>query len=153
MSGVTGFAARQLRTLAPDLHGVKLAGLDLSNCSTPVKASLMNADFSGCVLHCAQMTGVKCQCDRVLPRVTSATDACLCGSNFTGADLTHAALPCDPDMTQGCMMRGAVLRYCHLPVQVIASLHSDLFGVTFSGLTLKGARCGWQRGRAAHQQH
>jgi hypothetical protein len=36
-------------------------------------------------------------------------------------------------------MRAAVLRFCHLPVQVIASFHSDLYGVTFSGLDLKGA--------------
>ena len=44
-------------------------------------------------------------------------------------------------LAAGRPLRLAVLRYCHLPVQVIASLHSDLFGVTFSGLTLKGAGC------------
>ena len=66
-------------------------------------------------------------------------DARLCGSNFTGADLTYAALPCNPAMTQGCVMRSAILRYCHLPVQVVASFHVDLYGVNFSGLNLTGA--------------
>ncbi len=36
-------------------------------------------------------------------------------------------------------MRQAVLRYCHVPVQVVDGFHSDLHGVTFSGLNLKGA--------------
>jgi uncharacterized protein YjbI with pentapeptide repeats len=63
----------------------------------------------------------------------------LCGSNFTSCDLTNAALPCDPAMTQGCIMRQAVLRYSHVPVQVIDSFHPDLYGVTFSSLNLKGA--------------
>ncbi len=57
LSGVVGFSARQLRTLAPDLQGIKLTGLDLSNCVAPVKADLMNADFAGCVMHNAQLTG------------------------------------------------------------------------------------------------
>ena len=67
-------------------------------------------------------------------------DARLCGANFTNADLTYAALPSDPSMTQGCIMRAASLRNCHIPVQLIASFHSDLYGVVFSGLNLKGAK-------------
>jgi uncharacterized protein YjbI with pentapeptide repeats len=43
-------------------------------------------------------------------------------------------------MTEGCVLRLAVLRYCHIPVQVIESFHPDLYGVTFSGLNLKGAK-------------
>jgi uncharacterized protein YjbI with pentapeptide repeats len=52
-----GFESRNLRTLDRDLQGVNLAGLDLSNCMAPAKADMMNADFSGCVMHCAQLTG------------------------------------------------------------------------------------------------
>jgi uncharacterized protein YjbI with pentapeptide repeats len=58
LSGTTGFEARQLRSLAPDLRGIKFTGLDLSNSVAPIKADLMNADFAGCVMHCVQLTGL-----------------------------------------------------------------------------------------------
>ncbi len=57
LSGVVGFEARHLRLLHPDLQSVKLAGIDLSNCVAPIKADLTNADFSGCTMQCAQLTG------------------------------------------------------------------------------------------------
>ena len=58
LSGTTGFEARQLRSLSPDLQGIKFAGLDLSNSMAPIKADLMKADFTGCVMHCVQLTGL-----------------------------------------------------------------------------------------------
>lgn len=59
LSGAVGFESRYVRLLHPDLQGIKLAGLDLSNCVAPVKADLTNADFSGCTMQCAQLAG-KC---------------------------------------------------------------------------------------------
>ncbi len=67
LSGAIGFEPRHIRLLHPDLQGVKLAGLDLSNCVAPVKADLTNADFSGCTMQCAQLAG---ECP-VLPKLTS----------------------------------------------------------------------------------
>ena len=142
LSGVVGFESRHLRLLHPDLQGINLAGLDLSNCVAPVKADMANADFSNCTMQCAQLTGSYFSVPIFLPRShnsASTAGARLSGSNFTASDLTNAALPSEPSMTEGCILRSAVLRYCHVPVQVIESFHPDLYGVTFSGLNLKAA--------------
>jgi uncharacterized protein YjbI with pentapeptide repeats len=64
LSGATGFEARHVRTLAPALEGVKFAGLDLSSCVAPAKADLMNADFTGCRMQCAQLAGAVCMCQQ-----------------------------------------------------------------------------------------
>jgi uncharacterized protein YjbI with pentapeptide repeats len=56
-SGCVGFESRHLRLLQPELQGIKLAGIDLSNCVAPIKADLTNADFSGCLMQCAQLAG------------------------------------------------------------------------------------------------
>jgi uncharacterized protein YjbI with pentapeptide repeats len=144
------------RLILPDMRGLKMAGVDLSSCCAPAKADLMNADFSGCIMHCVQLAGERDVCHHVkllnprpsfssfAPSSSSSSDsffadARLCGSNFTGADLTHAALPSNAEMMQGCMMKGSILRFSHLPVDAVAVFHPDLCGVAFSGLNLKGA--------------